>query len=162
MSRADGTIAADSHAVDRGADLAETDFLAAFRGSFTSALRWHHLDKLWARLRADADGGWYLYAVGEPPPESAAQPADVLRFIDELDALLRREHDEDFCGIVYTDDPSEPRFVKIYDPNNLGVVCGFSDNPPLPGWIMSKLKPVDLPAAQPPRGRRRWWQRLFP
>ena len=47
----------------------ETDpFLIAFRGSFTSALRWSDLDALWLRLRADAGGGWYLYAIGEPPP----------------------------------------------------------------------------------------------
>ncbi len=137
-------------------------FLRAFRGSFTSALRWHHLDALWTVLRADAEGGWYLYAVGEAPPSAPATAAQVRRFIDELDALLRREHDEDYCGIVYADDLKVPGFVKIYDPNNLGVVCGFSDNPPLPGWIMSKRRPVDLPAAQPaPRGRRRWWQRLF-
>jgi hypothetical protein len=137
-------------------------FLRAFRGSFTSALRWHHLDALWQVLRADADGGWYLYAVGEPPPHAPASAEQVRRFVDEIDALLRREHDEDYCGIVYADDLQAPSFIKIYDPNNLGVVCGFSDNPPLPGWVMSKLAPVDLPAAQPaPRGRRRWWQRLF-
>ena len=137
-------------------------FLRAFRGSFTAALRWHQLDALWDVLRADADGGWYLYAVGEQPPAAPAEAAQLHRFIDEIDALLRREHDEDYCGIVYADDRERPAFVKIYDPNNLGVVCGFSDNPPLPGWTMSKLRPVDLPAAQPaPRSRRRWWQRLF-
>ncbi len=137
-------------------------FLRAFRGSFTSALRWHQLDALWEVLRADADGGWYLYAVGEPPPEAPADAVQVCRFIEEIDALLRREHDEDYCGIVYADDRERPAFVKIYDPNNLGVVCGFSDNPPLPGWIMSKLRPADLPAAQlAPRNRRRWWQGLF-
>jgi len=51
--------------------------------------------------------------------------------------------------------------VKIYDPHNLGVTCGYSDNPPLPGWVLSRLAPVDLEAARQPAGRRRWWQRLF-
>ncbi len=137
-------------------------FLRAFHGSFTSALRWHHLDALWHRLREDADAGWYPYAIGEPPPEVPAQAEQVHRFIDEIDALLRAEHDEDYCGIVYADDLEVPSFVKIYDPGNLGVVCGFSDNPPLPGWTLSKLQPTDLAAARPaPRNRRRWWQRLF-
>jgi hypothetical protein len=149
-------------AVEATGASAADDFLHAFRGSFTSALRWHHLDALWEVLRADANGGWYLYAVGEPPPAEPASGEQVERFIQEMDALLRREHDEDYCGIVYADDRAAPGFVKIYDPNNLGVVCGFSDSPPLPGWIMSKLRPVDLPAAQPaPKGRRRWWRRLF-
>jgi len=137
------------------------EFLSVFRGSFTSALRWHQLDALWERLRGRAGAGWYLYAIGEPPPQSPAEAVQVVRFIEEVDALLRKEHDEDFCGIVYADNPKEPTMVKIYDPNNLGVVCGFSDSPPLPGWVMSLLPPEDLPAMQPPKGRQRWWRRIL-
>ena len=139
----------------------DSPYLAAFRGSFTSALRWHQLDDLWGRVRAAPDG-WFVYAVGEVPPTQPAEGAELRRFIDELDALLRREHDEDYCGIVYADDLASPSMVKIYDPNNLGVSCGYSDNPPLPGWVLSRLIPVDLQAMRPPAGRRRWWQRLFP
>jgi hypothetical protein len=138
------------------------DFRSAFKGSFSGILRWPQLDALWARLRADAQGGWYLYAVGEAPPAQCLPAADLLHFIEQIDELLRREHDEDYCGIVYVDDPRAPSFVKIFDPNNLGVSCGYSDNPPLPGWILSKLPPVDLQAPMPlPGNRRRWWQRLF-
>ncbi len=140
----------------------EQAFLQAFRGSFTSALRWHHLDALWARVRDRADLGWYLYAVGEPPPKQPSDGAQVRTFIEEIDRLLREEHREDYCGIVYADDLKEPRFLKIYDPHNLGVSCGYSENPPLPGWIMSLIPPVDLPAQRVlPNNRRRWWQRLF-
>ena len=105
--------------------------------------------------------GWYIYAVGEPLPNSPAAADDLLRFIDRIDAVLRTEHDEDYCGIVYADDLAAPRMVKIYDPANLGVSCGYSDNPPLPGWVLSRLAPVDLEAARQPARRRRWWQRLF-
>ena len=137
-------------------------FLAAFRGSFKATLRWHQLERLWEVLRKDAGGDWYVYAVGEQPPGRPADAGQVNRFIEEIDRLIREEHDESFCGIVYADDLESPAFVKIYDPNNLGMVCGYSENPPLPGWVMSKLKPVDLEAAMPPPGnRRRWWQRLF-
>jgi hypothetical protein len=140
----------------------QTDFRAAFRGTFSGVLRWEQLDALWERLRADADSGWFLYAVGEPPPVMPVAGEALSRFIDEVDALLRREHEEDYCGIVYVDDMQSPRFVKIFDPNNLGVSCGYSDNPPLPGWILSRLPPADLQAPMPqPGNRRRWWQRLF-
>lgn len=138
------------------------EFLRAFRGSFTSALRWHQLDALWGRLREHAGEPWYLYAVGEPPPTRASTREQVLRFVAEIDGLLRREHKEDYCGIVYADDLDRPRFVKIYDPHNLGVSCGFSDQPPLPGWVLSQLPPCDLPATRVlPQSRRRWWRRLF-
>ena len=135
-------------------------YLTAFRGSFTSTLRWPQLDALWDRVRA-APNGWYLYAIGETPPVAVAGREDLLRFIDEIDQLLRREHDEDYCGIVYADDPAEPAMIKIYDPHNLGVSCGYSTNPPLPGWVLSRLPPVDLEAARQTAARRRWWQRLF-
>lgn len=135
-------------------------FMAAFRGSFTSALRWPQLDALWEKVR-DAPNGWYVYAVGEPPPRAPADADRLLRFVDEIDALLHREHEEDYCGIVYADEPSAPTLIKIYDPNNLGISCGFSNNPPLPGWILCHLPPDDLEVARQPRGRQRWWQRLF-
>ena len=62
------------------ADLAENDYLQAFRGSFTSALRWPQLDALWEKLRESPEG-WYVYAVGEAPPDAPASPAtpDVSR-----------------------------------------------------------------------------------
>lgn len=138
--------------------LPDSPFLMALRGSFIAALRWTQLDDLWQRLRDCADAGWYIYAVGEAPPIAPSSAAAVCAFIIEIDALLRREHQEDFCGIVYADSLTEPRFIKIYDPNNLGMVCGYSDNPPLPGWIMSQLAPVDLPAVMT-KQRQRWWQR---
>ncbi len=137
-------------------------FMLAFRGSFTSALRWHHLDSLWQLVRQDAAGGWYIYAIGETPPVETADAEQVCRFVDEVDTLLRQEHDEDYCGIVYADDLAQPGFIKIYDPNNLGVSCGYSDNPPLPGWILCKLPPSLLSQETlVPKGRQRWWQRLW-
>lgn len=137
-------------------------FHLAFKGSFTSALRWHHLDALWNRLRADAAGGWYIYALGEEPPDAPASADQLVLFIKELDDLLRREHQEDYCGIVYADNLQSPGFIKIYDPNNLGVSCGYSNNPPLPGWVLSKVPPVLLaPDILTPKGRKRWWQHIW-
>lgn len=137
-------------------------YLKAFRGSFTSMMRWHQLDEFWERLRSEADNNWYIYAVGEEPPQTTVSKAQLLNFISEIDNLLHKEHDEEYCGIVYADDKESPHFVKIYDPNNLGVSCGFSNNPPLPGWILSKLQPVELESAlNPPNNRRRWWNRIF-
>jgi hypothetical protein len=137
-------------------------FRQAFQGRFESVLRWEQLDALWEVLRQDADGGWHIYAVGEPPPGEPVSGELLRTFISEIDQLLRREHAEDYCGIVYADSFESPGFVKIFDPNNLGVSCGYSDSPPLPGWVLSKLSPVDLNSDAPlPGNRRRWWQRLF-
>jgi hypothetical protein len=137
-------------------------FLKAFRGSFSGILRWPQLDELWQTVLGSDTNGWYIYAVGEPPPEKTVEEQQLRQFISEIDKLLRKEHQEDYCGVVYVDDRQHPEFIKIFDPNNLGVSCGFSDNPPLPGWILAKIPPTDLPAAMPaPGNRKRWWQRLF-
>ena len=137
-------------------------FLTAYRGSFTSMMRWPQLDEFWDRLSQQADDNWYIYAVGEQPPETSVTKEKLLSFVREIDVLLHKDHTEDYCGIVYADDKTKPTFIKIYDPNNLGVSCGFSDNPPLPGWILSKIQPVELESAlNPANNRRRWWKRLF-
>ena len=137
-------------------------YISAFRGNFTSTMRWPDLDEFWNVLRQHADDHWYIYAVGEEPPASTADKTQLLNFIDRIDELLRREHEEDYCGIVYIDNKEAPEFIKIFDPNNLGVTCGFSDNPPLPGWILSRIQPVELEQAlNPPKNRQRWWQQIF-
>lgn len=139
----------------------QSAFLTQFNGSFKGALRWEQLEALWNTLRNDDSRQWYIYAVGETPPASRSDHAALEAFIAEIDVLLKRDHGEDYCGIVYADNFETPTMIKIYDPHNLGVSCGFSDNPPLPGWILSQHKPEDLPAMRPPAGRRRWWQQLI-
>lgn len=137
-------------------------YIAAFKGKFTSTMRWADLDEFWQVLKARADDEWYIYAVGEAPPESTSAKTYLLNFIDKIDELLHKEHDEEYCGIVYVDNKEAPEFIKIFDPNNLGVTCGFSDNPPLPGWILSRIQPIELASAlNPPKNRRHWWQQIF-
>ncbi|WP_020396914.1 hypothetical protein [Thiolinea disciformis] len=137
-------------------------FLVAYRSTFFGVLSWTQLDELWRLVLAESSASWYVYAVGEIPPISVANSSELGVFIRKLDSLLRKEHQESYCGIVYADDLKHPSFIKIFDPHNLGSTCGSSKIKPLPGWILSKLPPVDLPGAFPaPNNRRRWWQTLF-
>ena len=142
---------------------ASDPFLIRYRGYFRNLLKWEELDVLWQQLRDNGDKGWYLYAVGEIPPDAPSDHEQLNRFIEEVDHLLRTDHQEDYCGIVYVDDVENPGFIKIFDPHNLGSVCGQGFGPPpLPGWIISLLPPADLNAAfPPPANRRRWWQKLI-
>jgi hypothetical protein len=136
------------------------EFERLYAGRLYGLVSWKQLEALWDRL--DPGAGWYLYAVGEAPPAAPSSGEDARRFMARVHDLLREEHREDYCGIVFADDLERPSMVKIYDPNNLGVSCGFSKNPPLPGWIMSRVPPADLKPHVPiPGNRRRWWQGLF-
>lgn len=137
-------------------------FYEKFKGSFTSCMRWNNLDDLWKTLRLHTKTQWYVYAIGEAIPENTTTPDALDNFINEIDALLRKDHEEEYCGIVYYDDKEHPSFIKIYDPNNLGVSCGFSDDPPLPGWILSTLPPKPLENKSVlTQQRKRWWKTLW-
>ena len=143
-------------------DIVEDVFYKAFRGSFIGILRWPQFDELWDVLKSKADDEWYIYATAESPPDKTASKTQYLEFLSQSESLLKQEHQEDYCGVVYVDDKTNPTFVKIFDPNNLGVSCGYSDNPPLPGWIISRMPPSDLKNTMlQTASRKRWWQKIF-
>ena len=143
-------------------DDVQSPFMTLYRGYLQGVMKWVDWDSFVKVLQQQKDKGWYVYHVGEEPPTETVSAEHFAKFITEIDALLKKEHDEDYCGIVYTSDPQEPQLVKIYDPNNLGVVCGFSENPPLPGWVISLEQPDDLVLAFPPvQSRKRWWKKIF-
>ena len=139
-----------------------SEFLSKYSGYLGGIMKWDDLSELWSHILEQPQTGWYVYHVGDPVPRTPASSEQLRQFIDSIDVLLRREHEHDYCGIVYADDAQSPSFVKIYDPHNLGVVCGYSENPPLPGWVMSQVQPEDLEQAFPPTAsRKRWWQKIF-
>jgi len=139
-------------------------FMEKYQGKLIGVLRWEQLDELWQTIQSGISDSWYIYHIGDAPPEAVCSAEKLHHFIKEIDKLLKHDHDHDYCGIVYVDDKTSPAFIKIYDPNNLGHVCGSSSGapPPLPGWILSQSQPVDLEAAIAPTGsRNRWWQTIF-
>jgi len=141
-------------------DPAQSEFHCKMSGLLYGLLEWAQLAEFWTKV--DTNAGWYLYAIGEEVPIAPATPTQVEEFIVEVDALLRRDHRENYCGIVYADNLDNPSFIKIYDPNHLGVSCGSSKTPTLPGWIMSQVSPIELHLNYAlPANRKRWWQGLF-
>lgn len=138
-----------------------SDFETKLNGTLYGLMQWRDWDALRARLQAAGDAPWYAYAVGDVLPEVPITSTALAGFLTEIDALLRRDHDEDYLGIVYVDDPEAPSLVKIYDPNNLGSTCGSIGFKVPPGWILSQDMPKAIAAVAPlPGNRRRWWQAL--
>ncbi|NOT17219.1 MAG: hypothetical protein HOP20_04020 [Sulfuriferula sp.] len=131
-------------------------FQAKLDGMLYSLLSWDQLTAFWPRI--DTGAGWYLYAVGQDVPATPADAGQVADFIQRIDALLRQEHEERYCGIVYADDTQAPTFIVIYDPSNLGVSCGSSKERVLPGWVMSQIAPVAMQAKIVPNNRKTWWR----
>jgi hypothetical protein len=103
-------------------------------------MRWEKWDEMCDQIQNGNDP-WFVYSIGHEVPQQAIQDESLKIALDEIRALLRREHEEDYLGIVYVDDLSTPRLIKIYDPNNLGSTCGSSGRYIPPGWILSTLPP---------------------
>ncbi len=138
-------------------------FYIAYRGAFTGILKWSDLDVFWSILSASADQGWYVYTTAEAPPHHTLSSEELKHFIVQLDKQLRADHAEDYCGIVYVDSKTEPSYIKVYDPKNLGVVCGIGREPIFPGWILSRLMPKNLDKLPPMEKKSKsWWRRLLP
>jgi hypothetical protein len=132
------------------------DFHTRLNGRFQGMLQWQQLDALWARVEC---GVWYFYQVGEALPDAPLQGEELMQRIDALDALLRKEHDYSYCGIVYADDAEQPTLIKVYDPSQLGSSCSNNATPTPPGWILSLSPPEAIEVTAPvPNNRRRWWQ----
>jgi len=136
-------------------------FNAALNGYLNGVLRWEQWEALSDQLQTDGHD-WYVYAVGHGIPETPVNGAALTTVLHEIDALLRQDHDEDYLGIVYVDDFSNPTLVKIYDPNNLGSSCGSCGWQIPPGWVLSRMPPEPIASDIPlPNNRRRWWQGLL-
>ena len=138
-----------------------TNFNQLLNGYFEGILRWSQLDDLWQQLK-QSDAEWFVYQIGSPIPQQPLTTAELHKSIDELNALLRQEHEYDYCGIVYANDIKNPTLIKVYDPNNLGSSCGCGGDKIPPRWIISQQQPEEIIDDAPtPANRKRWWSRLF-
>nr|VFK54202.1 MAG: hypothetical protein BECKTUN1418D_GA0071000_102024 [Candidatus Kentron sp. TUN] len=136
------------------------EFYNRLQGKFSGVLRWEQLDALWEQVLANPEG-WYVYEVGETLPEHTTKPEELPNILREIDQVLHNEHKHDYCGIVYTDDFTRPTMIKIYDPGNLGVVCGPGDAPVLPRWVLSRIAPQVLDKKMK-ETEEVWWKRILP
>ena len=140
---------------------ARSEFSRQMDGYLRGMLNWEQLDALWRSVRSEPRG-WYVSQAGEAVAASPLEAQALLTFVDEVDALLRREHEHDFCGIVFADDSERPAFIKIFDPGNVGSFCHSGGAQIPPRWVLSRSKPERIEDDAPaPGARKRWWSRLF-
>lgn len=125
-------------------------------GLLVGVMQWEQWDSLCRKLNKSGKP-WYFYAVGCGVPDAPLAGMELQKALTELDVLLRKEHEEDYLGIVYADDLENPSLVKIYDPNNLGSSCGSAGYAIPPGWVFSLQLPEPIASDIPLPGNRRRW-----
>lgn len=121
------------------------DYIERFKGRFIGIMQWDDCHTLFEKLH-DNPNDWYLYDTLKVAPKMVANANEFINTLNDINKIIKSEHRERYCGIVYTNDLNQPNFVKIFHPNNLGKVCGNSENPPIPRWLLSKDKPIDIEA----------------
>jgi hypothetical protein len=121
-------------------------YLENFRGRFIGLLRWDDCDELLEILKSDPSD-WYVYDTLTEVPDVVLTAELFLLKLAEMKEILVADHKGKRCGTVFTNDLNKPTFVKIFNPNNLGKVCGGSDSPAIPQWLLSKEKPADIAEA---------------
>lgn len=113
-------------------------------------MQWDDCHALFEKLNSDPDG-WYLYDTSKVAPKIVANANEFIDTLNGIKKIIKSEHQERYCGIVYTNDLDKPDFVKIFHPNNLGKVCGSSENPSIPRWLLSKNKPINIETELKPK-----------
>ncbi len=129
-------------------DIDALPFVELATGSLAGILNWDELDQVWRRICEDAGSGWYLYRSGEQPAGSTVTADELQAHIESLNTHLHASHDRVYCGVVYVDSVTEPTLVKIFDPESLTSLCNIYGKTPLHGWVISRLKPVNLKAME--------------
>jgi len=126
------------------------DYFQQFKGRFLGVMQLDDCDTLLQTLIDNPDN-WYVYDTLESIPSATISADEFINTITSIKAIIDEHHDERYCGIVYVDNLKKPSFVKIFHPNNLGKTCGSSENPPMPQWLISKEKPMDVVAEFGPK-----------
>lgn len=123
-------------------------------------LRWPQFDTIWQNL--NVDNQWYLYEIGADVPLQPISAEDLTSSIQEIDTFLHKEHDADYCGVVYADDLESPSLLKIYHPRKMGASCGSSGSTVLPKWTLSTMRPIDLLAWSLEKDKKpTWWKHML-
>ena len=135
----------------------ESNFKKLFRCKFYGVLRWYQLDHVWDVVKSDKADGWYINEINKSVPDTITQDTDLILQIEQIDQYLRKEHDEDYCGIVYVDNLDKPEFIKVFDPKKLGTSCSIAKTPSLPKWTISKVKPQDLTLQKETSNKPKHW-----
>lgn len=145
---------------DLDTPLPDTPWWRTYQGRFKGILTWQAFDRLWARL-AEAPEGWYAYELSGSCPEAPLSAEAFQALLDEANDMYAIARKQSFCGAVYVDDPESPSFIKVFDPNNMGAVCGDSGKRTLPRWVLSRARPDPLPPAPEAPARKGLISRLI-
>ena len=127
----------------------DTPFWTAYLGRFHGILNWPDVEGFWTEMAASNDD-WFIFDSEHAAPDTAASASELAATLTAATTLINTRRDRSHCGAIYVDDIQSPTFIKIFDPAAMGSACNISGIPVLPRWIISRIKPDNVPAPPPP------------
>ncbi len=131
-------------------DFPDTPFWQAYQGSFSGLMNWVQVEAFFDAL-AENTGNWYVFRMDAPLPEAPLSAAEFSGQLAEMRHLTLTYRDASHCFSLFTDHITDPQFIKVFDPGNLGASCGSSGSRTYPRWTVSRIKPdAPVPVAADP------------
>ncbi len=128
----------------------DTPFWQAYQGSFSGLMNWQRVEEFFDALAENTEG-WYVFQMDGPLPEAPLNAAEFKTRLAEMRDLTLTYRDASHCFSLFADHQTDPQFIKVFDPGNLGASCGSSGSRIYPRWTVSRIKPdAPVPVAEEP------------
>jgi len=121
----------------------DTAFWHAYQGSFSGLMIWSDVEQFFTDLTDNPDN-WYVFRLDGPLPKAPLEAVEFINHLQEMRDLTLTYRDASHCFSLFSDNISNPQFVKVFDPGNLGASCGSSGRRIYPRWTLSRIKPDAL------------------
>lgn len=122
----------------------DTPYWQAYQGPFSGLLNWPDVERFWQVLAQDPQG-WYAFDFLADPPQDVLSAQAFETQVQAMRELINSGRETSHCFALFADDVTQPDFVKIFDPGNLGASCGSSGSRTYPRWTLSRIAPTPLP-----------------
>ena len=109
-----------------------SNYFDEFQGRFIGIMQWDDCHALLQKL-VEQPSDWYLYDTLKEVPKQTADANHFTDQISEIKKILTNEHQERYCGIVYTNDLEKPSLSReifpllgskirmtVFSPNSVG------------------------------------------
>lgn len=122
-------------------------------GTLAGVLDWQVLEQIFGFIQHSDDSSWRIYSNDTPLPgdkhaKEVDTSGDLAASLPLLNAYLRRSHQRNYCGLVFTDSFTAPTLIRIFDPKFLTSMCNIYGNTPAPSWVISNMDAAQLAASE--------------
>jgi TusA-related sulfurtransferase len=121
-------------------------------GTLAGVIDWHSLDQIWNVIEHSGDSRWHVFKndmplQGDSRANVVDTSSDLASSLKALNGYLRQSHQQNYCGLVFTDSFADPTLIRIFDPKFITSMCNIYGNAPAPSWVISTMDAAQLVAS---------------